>query len=244
MTTLENGSDLTGQVVGDWRQPPARHWRRHLPRAAAHGAAIAFSHWRPYDAAFPWSGTPTEPDDLAQELTTLGVRTAAIECTSAIQERRCVAGRNRGASRSDQHPGQQCRVFDQRRLRAARRGDDRRALRGQHARRDAPGGGVRPPLRRGRRGRIINITSGQGLGPMPDELATVRRRELSRRSRAVSPPRSRQGDNVNAVNRPTDSGWITAAARRSLTAVPNGTARRLPMPRVWWRGWRARTRAG
>ena len=50
-----------------------------MPRARRPRADVAFSHWRTYDAAFPWSGTPTEPDELAQELTTLGVRTA-IEC--------------------------------------------------------------------------------------------------------------------------------------------------------------------
>ena len=69
MTTLENGSDLTGQVALVTGASRLQGIGAAICRAlAAHGADIAFSHWRPYDAAFPWSGSPSEPDDLAQEL--------------------------------------------------------------------------------------------------------------------------------------------------------------------------------
>src|SRR5687767_6379003 len=47
---------------------------------AARGADVAFSHWRPYDAAFPWAGALSEPDDLEREIVWAGVRAAAIEC--------------------------------------------------------------------------------------------------------------------------------------------------------------------
>jgi 3-oxoacyl-[acyl-carrier protein] reductase len=46
---------------------------------AERGADVAFSHWLRYDAAFPWAGGPEEPDELAAELGSLGVRTVAIK---------------------------------------------------------------------------------------------------------------------------------------------------------------------
>ena len=81
MTTLKNGSDLTGQVALVTGASRQQGIGAAICRAlAAHGADIAFSHSRPYDAAFPCAGTPSEPDDLAHELKALGVRTVAIEC--------------------------------------------------------------------------------------------------------------------------------------------------------------------
>src|SRR5215218_3254433 len=81
MIAVKNGSDLSSQVALVTGASRQRGIGAAICRAlAAHGADVAFSHWRPYDAAFPWAGTPSEPDDLAQELVTLGVRTAAIEC--------------------------------------------------------------------------------------------------------------------------------------------------------------------
>jgi 3-oxoacyl-[acyl-carrier protein] reductase len=81
MTPLENGSDLTGQVALVTGASRLQGIGAAICRAlAAHGADVAFNHWRPADAASPWSGAPSEPEDLAQELVTLGVRTAAIEC--------------------------------------------------------------------------------------------------------------------------------------------------------------------
>jgi 3-oxoacyl-[acyl-carrier protein] reductase len=80
MTPLENGSNLSGQVALVTGASRLQGIGAAICRAvAARGANVAFSHWRPYDASFSWSGAPSEPDDLAQELIRIGVQTAAIE---------------------------------------------------------------------------------------------------------------------------------------------------------------------
>src|SRR5687767_3321936 len=81
MTALKKGSDLIGQVALVTGASRLQGIGAAICRAlAARGANVAFNHWRPADEAFPWSGAPSEPEDLAHELVTLGVRTAAIEC--------------------------------------------------------------------------------------------------------------------------------------------------------------------
>ncbi len=50
---------------------------------AAAGADIALSHWRPYDAAFPWVGAADEPVRLAADLRRMGVRAEEIEADLA-----------------------------------------------------------------------------------------------------------------------------------------------------------------
>jgi 3-oxoacyl-[acyl-carrier protein] reductase len=220
MTTLENGSNLTGRVALVTGASRLQGIGAAICRAlAAHGADVAFSHWRPYDAAFPWSGAPSEPDDLAQELVTLGVRTAAIECDLSnpgaevwlLEEAESRLGpisilvNNAAYSMNDGYERLDAATIDAHyavNMRAAM------LLAAEFARRFAVVDG----------GRIINITSGQGLGPMPDELAYIATKgaiEAFTRSLvlAVAP----KGITVNAVDPgPTDSGWITPELRDVL----------------------------
>jgi len=70
----------------------------------------------------------------------------------------------------------------------------------------------------GEGGRIINITSGQGLGPMPDELAyAATKGAIEAFTRSLAPAVAAKGITVNAVDPgPTDSGWITPRLRDVL----------------------------
>lgn len=65
-------------------------------------------------------------------------------------------------------------------------------------------------------GRIINITSGQGLGPMPGELAyAATKGAISAFTLSLSAELAHLGITVNAVNPgPTDTGWMTEAHKQ------------------------------
>jgi 3-oxoacyl-[acyl-carrier protein] reductase len=84
-------------------------------------------------------------------------------------------------------------------------------------------------------GRIINITSGQGRGPMPGEIAyVVTKAALDALTITLAAELAPRNITVNAIDPgPTDTGWISAAQRIELArasingriAVPDDTAR-------------------
>jgi len=73
MTTLENGSDLTGQVALVTGASRLQGIGAAICRAlAARGADVSFNHWRPADAAFPWSGAASETPRIRPTTATSG----------------------------------------------------------------------------------------------------------------------------------------------------------------------------
>ena len=220
MTTLKNGSDLTDKVALVTGASRLQGIGAAICRAlAARGADVAFSHWRPYDAAFPWSGAPSEPDDLARELITLGRRAAAIECDLSnpgaevrlLDETEARLGpisilvNNAAYSTSDGYQQLDAATIDAHyavNMRAAM------LLAAEFARRFATSEG----------GRIINLTSGQGLGPMPDELAYIATKgAIEAFTRSLALAVAPKGITINAVDPgPTDSGWVTPDLRDVL----------------------------
>jgi 3-oxoacyl-[acyl-carrier protein] reductase len=220
MSTAKSGSDFTGQVALVTGASRLRGIGAAICRAlAGRGASVGFSHWRPYDAAFPWSGTPSEPDDLQRELTRLGVAAAAIECDlsepdAATRLLDDVGARfgpisilvnNAAYSTHDGYERLDAATIDAHycvNMRATM------LLAAEFSRRFSAGDG----------GRIINITSGQSLGPMPNELAYgATKGAIEAFTRSLAPAVAAKGITVNAVNPgPTDSGWISPDLRDVL----------------------------
>lgn len=67
-------------------------------------------------------------------------------------------------------------------------------------------------------GRIIFLTSGQSVGPMPDELAYAATKAATEAFvRSLAPAVAAKGITVNAIDPgPTDSGWMTDETKREL----------------------------
>ena len=75
-------------------------------------------------------------------------------------------------------------------------------------------------------GRIVNVTSGQGQGPMPGELAyVVTKAALEALTLSLAAELAERGVTVNAVDPgPTDTGWMTQATKAELArASPAGS---------------------
>jgi 3-oxoacyl-[acyl-carrier protein] reductase len=80
---------------------------------------------------------------------------------------------------------------------------------------------------RGSGGRVVNFSSGQHLGPMPDELAYAGSKgAIIAFSTSIAPSLARRGITINVVNPgPTDTGWMTPDLRDAI-------ADQIPMGRV------------
>ena len=186
---------------------------------AADGVDVAFSHWGAYDRAFPWAGAADEPDQLADELRAMGGRVAHFEedlADPAAPERLLdrteaalgpltILVNNAAYSTSEDYAALDAATLDAHyavNLRAAA------LLAVGFARRFGAGQG----------GRIVNLTSGQSRGPMPDELAyAATKGAIEAFTVSLAAGVAPRGITVNAVNPgPTDTGWIDPALAAEL----------------------------
>ncbi|MFC7441673.1 SDR family oxidoreductase [Laceyella putida] len=190
------------------------------------GVDLFLTYWSPYDRELGLA-TADEPREIAQELRAKGVRVTLWECDlsqpdapqkcmdtvetemgkpTILVNNACVSLRDG----LDHYSGELLDRHYAVNLRATS------LLCVEFARRFT-----------GERGRLINITTGQALGPMPGEwayAATKAAIEAFTRSFAVEV--AHKGITVNAVNPgPTDTGWMTDDIKQAL--LP-----RFPMGRI------------
>jgi 3-oxoacyl-[acyl-carrier protein] reductase len=185
---------------------------------AARGADIAFSHWSAYDAGFPWAPAADEPDRLRAELESLGVRAAAIAVDlsdPAGPERLLKEATDRlGPLTVLVNNAAYSTIDGWERLDAATL-DAHYAVNVRATALLCAGF-----LRRfeGGSGRIVSMSSGQGRGPMPDELAyAASKGAVEALTVSLAPAAAARGVTVNAVNPgPTDTGWIDEALAAAL----------------------------
>lgn len=194
---------------------------------ASAGAGIFITYYRPYDASMPWGSDAEEPATLLAEMRAAGVRAAGLEAdlsrpevAAALFDRveaelgpvsilvNNAAYSTRGgieeltAAELDRHYAVNVRAMALLCREFALRFD-------------------RPP------GRIVNLTSGQGLGPMADELAyAASKGAVEAFTVSLSAALAPRGITVNAVDPgATDTGWMTPELKEEL-------AGRAPMGRL------------
>ena len=80
--------------------------------------------------------------------------------------------------------------------------------------------------KQGRQGKIINLTSGQALGVMKDELPyTITKASVEMLTQQIAPELSSMGITINAFDPgPTDTGWMTDEVKEAIRKdSPSGT---------------------
>ena len=191
-------------------------------RALAYrGADVFFTYWKAYDRDAPWSTDEDEPEVLLEELRGIGVRAESTELDLSLPDSPerlldvaieklgppSILVNNAAYSTRDGFERLDAKTLDAHyavNLRAAA------LLSVGFARRYPSGTG----------GRIINITSGQSLGPMPQELAyAATKGAIEAFTFTFAAEVGHRGITVNAVNPgPTDTGWMTEELKRELAA--------------------------
>jgi 3-oxoacyl-[acyl-carrier protein] reductase len=188
---------------------------------AAAGADIFLTYFLPYDADQPWGSRLSEVEEQLAALNALGVRAYGMEAnlaqpetprrvfesvegllgTASILVNNATVSENGGidtldAAQLDRHYAVNMRGM---------------ALLCKEFVRRWPGG---------LGGRIINMTSGQGVTPMPGELAYIATKgAVEALTTSLAAGVARRGITVNAVDPgATDTGWISAELMKQWTA--------------------------
>ncbi len=193
---------------------------------AKQGMDVAFTYWHPYDQQMDWGADQDAPAILTTELQAMGVRCVALEADLSQPDT--------PAKLLDQVKSQLGNVSvlvnnatysvngDYKQLDASAL-DAHYAvnIRGtfllsvEFARR----------FKAGRGGRIINMTSGQSLGPMPNELAYASTKgAVEAFTMSLAGNVTKIGITVNAVDPgPTDTGWMNPELKVILSKrTPSG----------------------
>jgi 3-oxoacyl-[acyl-carrier protein] reductase len=193
---------------------------------AAQGMDIAFSFWHPYDQQMEWGDDQDAPTLLVSELENMGRRSLALSAdlsqpttsTELLDQIEAKLGsvsvlvNNATYSVNGNYQHLDALALDAH-YAVNMRGTFLLSV--EFARRFTAGAG----------GRIINLTSGQSLGPMPDELAyAATKGSVEAFTVSLAAGVAKLGITVNAVDPgPTDTGWMNPELKDQLRSrFPSG----------------------
>jgi 3-oxoacyl-[acyl-carrier protein] reductase len=196
------------------------------------GADVCTAYYRPYDRRMPWGVEDTEPEQILGALRQKGVRADGVEIDLADPE-----GPHTLFARAQERFGRIDILVNNAAYSMATRVEQMAAADLDHH----YAVNLRAVLllclefvkgfAHGGAGRIINLTSGQGLAPLPDDLAyAATKGGVDALTLSLSAAVAGRGITVNAVDPgPTETGWMRAEQRAALLATaPMG---RLGTPR-------------
>ncbi len=195
------------------------------------GADVFITYFLPYDEQQPWSSKPQEVEELLAQLHAVGVRAYGMEANLAQPETPhrvfdAVEGLLGKASilvnNATHSEDGDINVLDAAQL-------DRHYavnVRGmallckEFVRRWQRGSGGPGSQPGSLRGCIVNMSSGQGVTPMPGELAYIATKgAVEAFTTSLAAGVARQGINVNAIDPgPVDTGWMSAELEAQLMA--------------------------
>ncbi|MEZ4555124.1 MAG: SDR family oxidoreductase [Caldilineaceae bacterium] len=188
---------------------------------AARGADLFLTYYRPYDAEMPWGSAADDVTDLVAELQAAGRRVAHGEYDLSQARCRAVLFDAAEAALGPVHVLVNNAAV-------SLMGDIQAlgtATLDRHCAVNVRGMALLSAelVRRfkgDRGGRIINLTSGQGVGAMPDEIAYVTTKgAVEAFTSSAAPTAMRRGITVNAIDPGiTDTGWISDEQRRAWAA--------------------------
>jgi len=195
------------------------------------GVDVGMAYYRRYDRTMPWGVKETEPEEIVHELRAIGVRAHGFEINlaepsgphSLFHLAREQFGQidilvNNAAYSKESTVEDMCAEDLDRHYAVNLRAI---MLLSAEFVRFFPAKGD---------GRIINLTSGQGLGPLPSELAyAATKGGVDAFTLSLSAAVAGRGITVNAVDPgPTDTGWMSEELRDSL--IRSTSMGRLGMP--------------
>jgi 3-oxoacyl-[acyl-carrier protein] reductase len=187
---------------------------------AARGSDVFFTHWVPFDRTQPFGEDPEAPEVLLEGLRATGVRAEYMEIDLSLPDAPerlldTVAERLGGPSILVNNAAHSTRDGFER-LDAATL-DAHYAVNLRATALLSVGFARRYPGGPG--GRIVNLTSGQTLGPMLGELAyAASKGAIEALTVTLAAEVGGKGITVNAVNPgPTDTGWMTGELKRELS---------------------------
>jgi len=186
---------------------------------AKQGHDIFFTYWRPYDESMPWNSVKKEVDIIQKEIESLGLACHHLEIdlskAHSVNHLLDVVENQLGtisilinnathstttplesltASELDQHYAVNLRATTMLTIEFIKR------------------------FKMESGGRIINLSSGQSLGPMSEEIAyAITKGAIETLTYTLSHRIAEKGITINAVNPgPTDTGWMDESLRKQL----------------------------
>lgn len=193
---------------------------------AQKGVHIFFTYWPWYDKGMPWGMKDDEPFLLKEQIESFGVRCRMAKINLAQSY-----APNRLLYMVSEQLGEPTILINN----AAHSTNtnyetlDLKALDSHYT------VNIRTPMllstmfmkhfMKGKGGRIINLTSGQSLSPMPEELAYIATKgAIEAFTTSVAPAAMEKGITVNAVNPgPTNTGWMNDEVQQYLAGkFPTG----------------------
>lgn len=184
------------------------------------GADVFFTHWVSYDQQMPWGSNNEEQKQLCEEIRSIGVRCEHLRMDLSVPEsyvdllnnveqnlgEPSILVNNACYSVNDDLTTITSESLD------AHYAINVRAvtmLSVEFARRFTQSSG----------GRVINMTSGQSLGPMAGEISyATTKGAIDAFTRTFAAEAGPKGITVNAINPgPTDTGWMTPDLRQQLS---------------------------